>query len=109
MFDRLTIGRPLTSWCAQLHPATLDRYLEVGGLAGFCNASRMTAAEQLSELRASGLREAGQSAEPLFLTWQRRRQRGGRTELAVDAVALDARSRSAQYLLAENPFGLVEG
>jgi NADPH-dependent glutamate synthase beta subunit-like oxidoreductase/NADH:ubiquinone oxidoreductase subunit F (NADH-binding)/formate hydrogenlyase subunit 6/NADH:ubiquinone oxidoreductase subunit I len=109
MFERLTIGRPLTSWCAQLHPATLDRYLELGGLAGFRNASAMTPAERLSELRASGLREAGQSAEPLFLAWQRRRQRGGSTELAVDALSLDARSRSSHYLLESNPFGLVEG
>ncbi|HEX8961973.1 MAG TPA: FAD-dependent oxidoreductase, partial [Rhodocyclaceae bacterium] len=66
-------------------------------------------AEQLSELRASGLREAGPSAEPLFLVWQRRRQRGCCAELAVDAVALDPRSRIGQTLLAGNPFGLVEG
>ncbi|HEX8986943.1 MAG TPA: FAD-dependent oxidoreductase [Rhodocyclaceae bacterium] len=109
MFDRLATGRPLTSWCSLLHPATLERYLEVGGFAGFRNAIRMTASEQLSELRASGLREAGPSAEPLFLAWQRRRQRGGGTELAVDAVALDPRSQAGHYLLAGNPYGLVEG
>jgi NADH-quinone oxidoreductase subunit F len=106
--ERLATGRPLTSWCAQLHPATLDRYLELGGLSAFRRAGTMSVAELLTELRASGLREAGVSAEPLFLTWQRQMQRSG-TELAVDAVALDARAQTANYLLANNPFGLTEG
>jgi NADPH-dependent glutamate synthase beta subunit-like oxidoreductase/NADH:ubiquinone oxidoreductase subunit F (NADH-binding) len=107
--ELLTSGRLLTSWCAQLHPATLDRYREVGGLTAFARAAGMTAAERLTELRASGLREAGPSAEPLFLAWQRLRQRGGNTTLIVDAVGFDPRSRSGDYLLANNPFGLVEG
>jgi hypothetical protein len=57
----LTAGRLLTSWCGRLHPATLDRYLELGGLAAFKRAGAMTPAERLTELRASGLRETGPS------------------------------------------------
>ena len=105
----LTAGRLLTSWCGQLHPATLDRYLELGGLSAFTRASAMTPAERLTELRASGLRETGPSAEPLFLAWQRFRHHGGPATLAVNAVGLDPRSQSGNYLLANNPFGLIEG
>jgi len=103
------LGRALTAWCEQIKPLTLSRYLEVGGFQGLRRSVAMSPLDIIAELRGSGIRDRGFTVEPLYLSWQRFQQRNDRGTLVVDATQYDERSQAGPYLLANNPFGLVEG
>ncbi len=105
----LILGRVLTEWCQQLQPRSLDRYLEIGGFRGLEAARGMTEAEAIAQLRSSGLRDRTLTPEPAYLKWHEfmRDHQPGR--LVVDALNYDPRSQAASFLLAGNPYGLVEG
>jgi|GEM_PF-321301 len=105
----VVLGRALSAWCEQMAPVTLERYRQVGGFQGLARARRMTPLEALAEVRASGLRDRGGLAEPVYLHWQRFQRRHEAGALVVDATQPDPRSRSEAYLLSHNPHGLIEG
>ena len=105
----LVLGRVLTTWCEQISPTTLDRYLEIGGFQGLRRALDLTPLEVMAELRSSGLRDRGYLAEPVYLDWKRFQRWHEPGVLVVDATQFDARSESSAFLLTRNPFGLVEG
>lgn len=105
----MLLGRALTAWCEQTQPVTLSRYQEIGGFQGLRRTYGMALPDMLSELRASGLRDRGHLAEPLYLSWLRFQQGNEPGELVVDATQYDERSEAGSFLLARNPFGLVEG
>ena len=105
----LVLGRVLTTWCEQINPTTLERYLEIGGFQGLRRALDLPPLEVMAELRSSGLRDRGYLAEPVYLDWKRFQRRHEPGVLVVDATQFDARSESSAFLLTRNPFGLVEG
>lgn len=104
----LVLGRVLTPWCEQTKPHTLDRYVEIGGFEGFNRVREMSALDVIAELRTSGLRDRGPTAQPVYSNWQRFQCRHDAGVLVVDATQYDARSESAAFLLHHNPFALVE-
>jgi NADPH-dependent glutamate synthase beta subunit-like oxidoreductase/NADH:ubiquinone oxidoreductase subunit F (NADH-binding)/formate hydrogenlyase subunit 6/NADH:ubiquinone oxidoreductase subunit I len=103
------LGRVLTPWCEQIKPNTLGRYVEIGGFQGFSRVREMSALDVVAELRTSGLRDRGPTAEPVYRNWQRFLRRHDAGVLVVDATQYDARSESEAFLLNRNPFALVEG
>ena len=104
----LVLGRVLTAWCEQIHPATLDRYLEIGGFHGFDRVRSMSPLDVLAELRAGGLRDRGCASEPVYLNWQHFQRRHDPGVLVVDATGYDPGSEAGAFLLTRNPFALVE-
>ncbi len=101
--------QPLTSRLLRVGRPGLEAYLEQGGLVGAQRAARFSRVEALTELRASGLRERGLDAAPLYLTWQRFLEQPGPGLLVAEARPADPRSLAERALLAGNPFLLVEG
>ncbi|MGO9116191.1 MAG: FAD-dependent oxidoreductase [Desulfomonilaceae bacterium] len=104
----LVLGRLLTPWCEQIKPNTLDRYVEIGGFQGFNRIRGLSALDVLAELRTSGLRDRGPTAEPVYSNWQRFLRRDDAGVLVVDATQYDDGSESAAFLLYHNPFALIE-
>src|SRR5271157_4573384 len=104
----LVLGRVLTPWCEQIKPNTLDRYVEIGGFQGFNIIKGLSVLDVLAELRTSGLRDRGPTAEPVYSNWQRFLRRDDAGVLVVDATQYDEGSASAAFLLYHNPFALIE-
>ncbi len=105
----LALGRVLTAWAEQLDPPGLERYLEIGGFQGLAGAAKQPATEVISQLRTSGLRDRGPTAEPVYRSWQRFQRRHQPGLLVVNAVQLDPRGQAGAFLLDKNPYGLLEG
>ena len=104
----LVLGRVLMPWCDQIKPNTLERYIEIGGFQGYRRLKNMSPLDVLAELRNSGLRDRGPTAEPVYLNWQQFLRRQDPGLLVVDATQYDDRSQSGSFLLTRNPFALVE-
>jgi len=105
----LVLGGALTTWCEQLEPPSLARYLEIGGFQGLRRAARITPLDVIAELRESGLRDRRAMSDPVYLNWQRFMRRGDPGAMIVDATHYDPRSESGAFLLGKNPYGLMEG
>ncbi|HID28603.1 MAG TPA: hypothetical protein EYP19_01215, partial [Desulfobacterales bacterium] len=105
----LVLGRVLSAWCEQVKPPDIERYLEFGGFQGFWRVADMTPQDVIAELRSSGLRDRRSLGEPVYLSWQRFQSRHEPGVLVVDATHYDDRSQSGNFLLSNNPFGLIEG
>ena len=103
--QRLTFER-----CGVIDPVSIDDYRAHGGFAGLEKAARMTPAEIVAEVTASGLRGRGGAGFPTGIKWKTvLGAEADQKYIVCNADEGDSGTFADRMLMEGDPFTLIEG
>jgi NADH:ubiquinone oxidoreductase subunit F (NADH-binding) len=96
--------------CGVIDPHRIQTYLEHDGFKALEKARRMTPAEVINEIKASGLRGRGGAGFPCGLKWEGARNSPGDVKYVIcNADEGEVGTFKDRFILENDPFSLVEG
>jgi NADH:ubiquinone oxidoreductase subunit F (NADH-binding) len=96
--------------CGVIDPHDIATYLERGGFEALKKARKTTPEEVIAEVSASGLKGRGGAGFPCGVKWaMARKSPGDEKYLICNADEGEVGTFKDRYIIAHNPFGLLEG
>jgi NADH-quinone oxidoreductase subunit F len=103
-------NRIVLKHCGDIDPHDLATYLERGGFEALKGARKKTPEEVIAEVRNSGLKGRGGAGFPCGSKWElARKAPGDEKYLICNADEGEVGTFKDRYIIAHNPFGLLEG
>ena len=102
--------RIVLSNCGTIDPRNIESYLTAGGFSAYQKARKMKPKAIVEEVKKSGLTGRGGAGFPCGLKWELAMNARGREKyLICNADEGEVGAFKDKYILAHDPFGLIEG